>query len=465
MKEMKAMKKIKTHPAGALLTFIVTTALWSCGSRSKVAEPERDRDTLHVATLYSPTSYFNYRGQDMGFDYENIRQFADSAGYVMDLKVASNLQELLDMLDRGEADVAAYPVPRIGEYTRKVLYCGPKEVTWQVLVQPDGREKITDVTQLVGKEIYVEKDSKYHYRMNNLNAELGGGLIIKPISRDTLISEDLIEMVHNGEIPLTVVDSDVAELNKSYYPDLDISMKVSLDQMSGWAVSRKDSVLAREIDTWNSTFAHQGFSKNLYKKYFENSKVLATDVLDAMPATRRSDGSISPYDHLFQRHSAASGRDWEMLAAIGYVESRFRNDVSSWAGAKGIMQIMPGTARALGYGGRDMRDPDVNIGAGAALVAKLDKSLQKKIADPDERIKFVLAAYNSGLGHVLDGIALAAKYGYDPTRWEGHVSEAILMKSNPKYYNDPVVKNGYFRGRETVNFVETVMRTYNGYRK
>ncbi|MDE6444985.1 MAG: transporter substrate-binding domain-containing protein, partial [Muribaculaceae bacterium] len=173
-------------------------------------------DTLHAATLYGPTSYFNYRGQTMGFDYENVKRFAEDEGMVLDLKIAPTLQSLLKMVQEGEVDLAAYPVPYIEEYNSLVRHAGHKEVTWQVLVQPAGAKRISDVTELVGKTVYVEKDSKYHYRLKNLNQELGGGIDIMPISKDSLITEDLIEMVDHGEIPLTVVDSDIAELNKSY---------------------------------------------------------------------------------------------------------------------------------------------------------------------------------------------------------------------------------------------------------
>lgn len=210
----------------------------ACGS-NKAASGETDGnvpDTLHAATLYGPTSYFSYRGQTMGFDYENVKRFAEDENLVLDLKVAPSLNALLKMLENGEIELAAYPIPIIEEYNKVVRHCGYKEITWQVLVQPHNKERISDVTGLVGKDVYVESDSKYYYRLKNLDQELGGGINIVTITKDSLITEDLIRMVDRGEIPLTVVDSDIAELNKSYYPRLDIGMKISLDQFSSWAV-------------------------------------------------------------------------------------------------------------------------------------------------------------------------------------------------------------------------------------
>ncbi|MDE6770385.1 MAG: transporter substrate-binding domain-containing protein, partial [Muribaculaceae bacterium] len=221
------MIKSLKYSAFFLALTLLSSACTGIGKKNKAGDSsEIVPDTLYAATLYGPTSYFNYRGQEMGFDYENLKQFAKDEGMVLDLKVAPNLKSLLNMVATGEVDLAAYPIPQIEEYSNLVRHCGHREVTWQVLVQPHSDNPLSDVTQLVGKTIYVEKDSKYHYRINNLNQELGGGINIIPISKDTLIAEDMIEMVDKGEIPLTVVDSDIATLNQSYFPHLDVSLKV-----------------------------------------------------------------------------------------------------------------------------------------------------------------------------------------------------------------------------------------------
>ena len=442
-------------------------ALTACGSNHAKQDNEDKHvsivpDTLHAATLYGPTSYFNYRGQQMGFDYENLKRFADDEGMVLDLKVASSLQSLLRMVSEGEADLAAYPVPSIEEYNTIVTHCGHKEVTWQVLVQPAGKNRISDVTELVGKTVYVEQDSKYHYRLNNLNKELGGGIDIVPISRDSLITEDLIEMVDHGEIPLTVVDSDIAELNKSYYPRLDIDMKISLDQYASWAVRNDCDSLAARLDRWEKRRDNSETLRAIYKKYFEISKNSAPyeDPALAFGLKIRKGGSISPYDNLFKRHSSVAGYDWRLLAAIGFNESRFDNNVESWAGARGIMQLMPSTAKAVGIKPESISNPDANILGAARLLKKLDAALAPKVPDPEERMRFVIASYNCGLGHIFDAIELASKHGLNPEVWLGKVSEAALMISRPLYYTDPVVRNGYFRGRETTEFVERVMSVF-----
>ena len=214
------------------------------------------------------------------------------------------MQNLIALLDSGKVDLLAYEIPVTAEYKRKVTACGPEFLTHQVLVQPkkSGKPVITDETELVGKEIYVEKNSKYQFRLQNLNEELGGGIKIHPIDRDTLITEDLIEMVSSGEIPLTVVDSDIARLNRTYYKTLDISLKLSFPQKSSWGVAHSDKWLADSINEWFAQEQPKERQAQLLKRYFELSK----DNGDSF-SLDLSKGVISPYDALFKKYAGEIG--------------------------------------------------------------------------------------------------------------------------------------------------------------
>ncbi len=157
--------------------------------------------------------------------------------------------------------------------------------------------------------------------------------------------------------------------------------------------------------------------------------------------------------------------DWRLLAAQGFHESHFDPTRVSWAGARGVMQIMPRTARAYGLLMADITDPEANIRTSTKIIRDLDKTLSRRVSDNQERLKFVIAAYNSGIAHVLDAIDLAKKYGKNPDIWDGNVESALLMKANPEYYTDPVCRAGYFRGRETVSYVKKVMDFYDKARR
>lgn len=449
----------------SLIALILCSMALACGGPSKTSESGAEStklpDTLRVGTLYSALSYFIYRGEPMGYDYDLVEQFGADKGIAIDLVVAQSLPSLLAMLDSGTIDLAAYEIPITAEYRDRVIPAGPENVTTQVLVQPknDDSTAVHDVTDLIGREVYVEKDSKYEYRLENLNEELGGGIKIHTVDQDTLITEDMIEMVSNGQIPMTIVDSDIAKINKTYYNALDITMDVSYPQRSSWGVSPKTPWLADTINAWIKTAEYQRENEQVFKRYFELSKAPYSGEF------KITNGKISKYDDLFKKYADEIGWDWRLLASQGFAESRFNPNAVSWAGARGVMQIMPRTANAYGLSRQNMANPEASIRTATKIIKDLDKSLKKRVPDETERQKFVLAAYNSGLAHVLDAIALAKKYGKDPTVWFGNVAETMLWKSNPKYYNDPVVKYGYSRGGETSSYVRKIMNYYDQSRR
>lgn len=418
-------------------------------------------DTLRIGTLYSPSSYFIYREQPMGFNYEIACKFAEEHGMGLKVEVASGIPQLMKMLLEGKIDLLAYDIPVNAEYGRNVRYCGMRSDTHLVLVQPK-RKAIKDIKQLAGKTVFVEEKSKYEKRLREINKEIGGGIVIMTVGKDSLIADDMIGMVSEGKIPMTIVESDVAELNKNYYPEIDVALALSDNQQNRWAVRGGDYALAQAIDRWSESVEEVEAYRSLHKKYFEMSRASSFSSTDAVIGER---GIISEYDNLFRRYAAEIGWDWRLLAAIAHTESRFDNSQISWAGAIGLMQVMPATAEFFGVAPSSLNNPSVNVATAASLLAHLEDIFESRVKNPEERLKFVLAAYNSGAGHILDAMALARKYGLDPERWYGNVCEMALRKTLPEYFNDPAVKHGYFRARETIEFVERVKRAYSIYRR
>ena len=425
-------------------------------------------DTLKVGTLYSPTSLFIFRGDTMGYEYERISNFAKDKNIKVKFVIAKNMESMIAMLDSGKIDVIAYEIPITAEYKDLVLNCGTENITHQVLVQPKSDSLITDVTQLIGKDVWVEKNSKYESRLRNLDNEIGGGIEIHTISEDSLITEDLIDLVSDGKITYTIVDSDIAKLNSTYYDNIDISMSVSFPQRSSWAVRLNDKWLADSINEWSRLAKSKDEYKNVLKRYFELSKRSLDDSASEyfLPKdSKHHNNGISPFDHIFKEYAATIDWDWKLLASQAWIESRFDTTVVSWAGAKGLMQIMPGTARAYGLRYNEASNAAKNVRAAVACISDLNAYFAKRIPHKKERLKFIIAAYNSGLGHIVDAMALAKKYGKNPNIWYGNVEEAILWKSNPDFYNDEVCKYGYFRGRQTVAYVKKVLHQYELFKK
>lgn len=419
----------------------------------------KDSGELVVLTLYSSTSYFNYRGQDMGFQYELSEQFAKSLGVKLKVKVARNVKDLIRKLEAGEGDLIAYTLPVTKEWKDSLLYCGEDVITHQVVVQrKNGRHKpLKDVTELIGKDIYVNP-GKYYERLVNLDKELGGGIRIHLVRSDSISAEDLITQVAQGKIPYTVADNDIARLNRTYYPNLDIDLKISFDQRSSWAVRKDCPQLARAASEWHKANLTSPDYKASTKRYFEISKATPHT-----PILSLREGKISHYDALFKKYSKEIGWDWRLLASLAYTESNFDTTAVSWAGARGLMQLMPSTARAMGLPDGKEQNAEESIKAAVKYIGMTAQSFSE--LPKEEQVNFVLASYNSGIGHVQDAMALAEKYGKDPHVWKDNVEKYIVLKANEEYFTDPVCKNGYFRGTETYNFVREITGRYEQYKK
>ena len=420
----------------------------------------KDSGELVVLTLYSSTSYFIYRGQEMGFQYELSEQFAKSLGLKLRIEVARNVPDLVRKLRNGEGDMIAYNLPITKALKDSVTYCGEEVVTHQVIVQRTGGKGkvLTDVTQLVGKEVYV-KPGKYFDRLTNLNKELGGGIKIRKVEADSITVEDLITQVYQGKIDYTVCDNDLARLNTTYYPNLDIRLPISFDQRASWAVRKECPLLAEAANKWHKENLTSPAYNASMKRYFEISKSIIHS-----PILSLREGKISHFDKLFKKYAKEIDWDWRLLASLAYTESNFDTTAVSWAGARGLMQLMPVTARAMGLPPGKESNPEESIKAAVKYIDATNRAL-KVIPDKKERIKFILASYNAGLGHISDAMALARKYAKKELVWEHNVEKFILLKSNEEYFTDPVCKNGYFRGIETYNFVRDILSRYEVYKQ
>jgi membrane-bound lytic murein transglycosylase F len=180
------------------------------------------------------------------------------------------------------------------------------------------------------------------------------------------------------------------------------------------------------------------------------------------PYLNRSSGIISKYDALFQKYAPVARWDWRLMAAQCYQESCFDPNAHSWAGACGLMQIIPSTADHLKLPRNKMYDPEENIHAAARYMRELQNHFSD-VGSRAERIRFALAAYNGGAYHIRDAMRLTKKHGGNPNRWRD-VRKFVLMLSQPEYYRDPDVQHGYMRGSETVNYVEKIMDRQSKYR-
>jgi membrane-bound lytic murein transglycosylase F len=421
----------------------------------------RETGTLRAVVDYNSTNYFVYRGKPMGFKYELLRELSNDLGVNLEIIVSNNLDETFDGLQNKRFDLIAKNLTVTKRRNSIVDFTVPLEQTRQVLVQRNRENSpdsvyVNSTLDLAGKRIHVQKNTSYYRRMVNLSEEIGKDI---NIIQDTIYGvEQLIALVAEGEIDYTVCDENVALLNKMYYPNLDVSLKVSFSQNIAWAVRKNSQEWKEYLDNWIAKFIKSRKYRILYHKYFESPRIAGRMESDfhSIPG-----GHISKYDKYIKETAEEYGWDWRLIASVVYHESRFNAKAESWAGAYGLMQIMPSTARSLGV--EDFKKPKQNIKAGVLLLNWLDEQLAESVPDSTERIKFVLASYNVGLGHVKDAQRLARKYDKNSRVWEDNTGFYLRNKSSEKYYKDPVVRWGYCRGDEAYHYVSKVLNNYRHY--
>lgn len=224
-----------------------------------------------------------------------------------------------------------------------------------------------------------------------------------------------------------------------------------------WAVVGGNKSLA---DTLNGWFKPKMIAETKKEESWLLSSASVTRHVYS-PFLNRSKGVISRYDHLFQRYSGTARMDWRLMAAQCYQESCFDPNAKSWAGACGLMQIMPSTADHLGLPMSAIHDAESNVAAAAKYMAELQGHFSD-IGDPTQRVLFALAAYNGGFHHIRDAMNLTRKHGGNPYNW-GHVREYVLRLAQPAYYRDPVVKYGFMRGTETADYVDRIRARWSEY--
>jgi len=426
----------------------------------------RARGFLRVLTVNNAVSYYLHRGERRGFDYELARAFADELGVVLEMVVPPRAADLIPWLTDGRGDVIAASFTVTPDRERLVAFSLPYLYVDEVVVGRSGEPQLASPSDLRGRELRVRSSSSYARTLAALAGEHGPFDVVH--ADESLQTEELIRLVAAGAIAATVADSHILAVESTYTPGvaglltLTAAEPGALDTIGkprregkaiAFAVRRENPALRAALDLYVQT-VFRGTEYNLARRrYFETEK----HVVRAVEAAADR-GRLSPFDDLMRTQAETWGLDWRLLAALAFQESRFSPQAESWAGARGLFQLMPATARELGV--TDLTDPDESCRAAAQYLTELAGRFDESIP-LDERLRFALASYNAGRGHVLDAMQLAADRGLDPHVWYRNVAEAMLLLEDPDVAG--TTRYGYCRGSETARYVRDIHVRYANY--
>ena len=414
----------------------------------------RRHGVLRVITRNNAATYFLWRGEQMGSEYELLHEFAGRNGLHVEVVIAPQHASLFEMLERGAGDVAAASLPIDMARGPGVKMTRPFNYVHDYLVARHDDHSILGIEDLAGRVVTVRRSSAHWHTLERLR---GAGLKLDiQAAPEDAETETLIAAVAQGKVDLTVAASHVLDIELGYRTDIRKAFTLRGPVALGWAVRAGNPELLAALDAFLAEEYRGLFFNVVHQRYFENPariRRLREDRVD-----REYADGLSPWDAVVKREAAEYGFDWPLIVAQMYQESRFDRKAKSPAGAIGLMQMLPSTAREFGV--RDLRDPEQAIRAGVAYLAWLHSRLEPELTVKD-RIWFALASYNAGFGHVRDARRLASELGLDPSRWFDNVEEAMRLLSKRAYYQRAV--HGYVRGHEVVKYVREIRERYRSY--
>lgn len=425
-------------------------------------------DTLIALAVETSASYFMWKGHILGYEYEMLEKMTEHLGLALKIKLVENIDSLFDYLNRGDGDIIAFSMSVTNERRQRVdfsqrLYHSPqvlvqkKPTNWRTMkLHQINDALIRNVLDIGQEQIYVRLGSSYYDRLMNLGDEIGDSLNVITV-KGVNSTFDLIEMVAKGRIKYTVADHEIASMYSAFDDNIDYNTPISMPQNKAWAVRKNSPQLLADVNSWLDYFKRYKEYYFIYDKYFNNPNTFRK--ITRSPYSSRT-GKLSIYDDIIKSEAARIGWDWRLLASQVYQESHFNQSQVSWMGAVGLMQIMPTTGEMHGF--KNLYNAGTNVKAGVYHIQYIDEKFEN--LDSINRVKFTLAAYNVGLGHIYDAQRLAKHLGKDPNIWDNNVAEAILLKSDKKYYTLPECRNGYCRGSEPFSYVNEIIERYEHYK-
>ena len=452
MTDRTALRGRRAHRR--LLPTLLFLMLMGCSESPRPSTLQRvqEEGVLRVVTRNSPATYFQDRNGETGFEYELVKRFADDLGVGLQIETADNLDAIFVQLNQPNGPELATPglTPSLA-HSHLALFSRPyMEVTPQVVYR-NGQRRPTRPQDLVGKRILVLKGSSHADQLAEIKQQLPE---LKYEETAELEIADLLHMVDEGQIDLTLVDSNELAMNQVYFPNVRVAFDLGDARALSWAMAAgNDRSLLEKVDAFLAQAQKKGILQQLKERYYGHVEVLG--YVGAYTFAKHLQQRLPRYEQHFRAAAKKQGVDWRLLAAIGYQESQWQPSATSKTGVRGLMMLTQRTAEAMGVANR--LDPKQSIHGGAKYFVHVHQRLPESIQEPD-RSWFALAAYNVGSGHLDDARKLTKAAGLNPDKWLD-VKKMLPRLSEKKWYSK--TRYGYARGGEPVHFVANIRRYYD----
>lgn len=404
---------------------------------------------LNVVLLYSPSTYNIGVDGPQGFEYDLIKAYADYLGVELEIIPANTVKEAIEFSRNENIHITSASLTKTKEREDEFNF-GPSyfEVQEQVICNRSmlGTKKFPkDVEDLSGLNIKVGEGTSYSATIRSLSQE---GYDINVTFTSAYSTEELLEQVSSHKIDCTLADSNVFSINLRYYPEMEMAFTISDREQLAWVLPKGAEKLEADMYYWLNDFSQKGKLDQLKDHYY--SYVNFFDYYDNKMFYRRIGTRLPKYREYFEEAAQTYGIPWTLLAAISYQESHWNPKAKSFTGVRGMMMLTNVTAKILGV--KDRLDPEQSIIGGTRHIKQMIKFVSDEV-EGENRLKFALAAYNVGMGHIHDARKLAKRLGYNQNIWSD-LKRVLPLLSKKKYYK--TLKYGYARGEEPVKYVESI---------
>lgn len=436
-----------------LIGWFLLTGLISTGCDNPIVrndlEAIKDRGELVVITRNSPTCFYVGPHGPAGFEHDLARAFADHLGVRLRPLIIEEEAEMIEALRVGKADIIAAGVP-IGQYANRLVALGPGylDVQHQVIGHRND-EKLKNIEALSGKMIWMTGNSA---RLETIKKHKSDGLDLNWTILSDYSSDELLQMVWNRSLPLTMVESHTLSTHRRFYPELVVHFSMGAPKKLAWAINPHNRHLQREAKKWFALTSTKKQLNGLVDHYFSHLEEF--DYVDLARYRRRIYQRLPKYEAHFKTAAQKYGFDWHLVAAQSYQESHWNPKAKSFTGVRGIMMLTQDTAKTMGL--KNRLAAKEGIFAGTRYLASLHELVGEEVPEPD-RTYFALAAYNLGFGHLQDARRLAERLGKPVNSWHG-VRSVLPLLHKKKFYR--TLTHGYARGNEAVQYVDRI-RTYH----